>query len=1410
MAPAVEMISPSPHRDGQQLVLSDPPSRPLSHAEGSTQFVDPDNRRSDNNNGRPGLTPPSQPSELSAMPTVRFDALEGLIPDSQIMNLRLLVSHHELQRQKVMGSASYLNILRDETFDLREAMTSHLGRVDRGISDTVQHLNDGDNLIRALSNAFDRPIGVEGPTASAATAPERLPYRQSPVVESGVNDIVMQDAVVNDGARSNSPGASDETPSDVTEGAQPQSGNLNIIENNPVTRPSAEPLPNTILEAMNREFPPRRDNESSEQFENRYLAHQRRINNTQQSWARNVYDIPRPEVPASTRPGYQPTGTAASATPVVRPRIAPIHNRIHRDIPLPGRYKNPTIAALAAKSYNVQFDASDPDRNEDSESRQESGYPEGPTGISAYRVSHGPPNNGLWNAEQYHYTVMLKRIKKLIHWKVGMPITAPPGAKQPKLSEPAKYAGSRNHDAFIQWLNQFLNWLRSHYYCGDEADFSRLNFLGNYVEGIAADWYAADVDNPDKMSVEPMKFVDAVCMMHRRFVRTATANNAVTQYDRVEYSPSEGVEGFYYKLDKMASRMIERPSDYSFRLRLFEGLPFWIHDALLKRNILPEFCTLEDIRENARQIEELSTRERGSYHAAATSALRRTEQNNPPRPHSAPNNVGPSRSGQTRGMGSTRPNTFRSQGERNPQSTSNVRFAPRSSGYANRTSTVPTGPRNNFNRPAGDPASNSGSKPPRGDQNTKDSSSVECYRCHQIGHISSNPICPKHPSKQGRTRLNAQRLIEDEDVIDEEGQDELNGHEHEAEEERNSWGGSQYDPDNNFEEVVDHQEEEEEGPLPEDDEDQEDEVRMSSMRTLHMFAMRRIVNEEEVQGLSDEASHQDTTPAQGTSSVADAPRTGASDSQPQENNIQSTSYTLNGHLFDGDDDIVDPVYIEWRGPNIHRVGPNDGWDEVIRLNPEIPCRICGRCRPVLNRAIFVGLHDRCQYFYMTLTCRTPIERSRALADISDDESDFEVSRFFAGRIIDDNVEDIVASIINDADDDGVESDDSLPELIEIPPDSPATNMIGGIQGGLDRRIPEFVRDNGDPIDHWYVDDPAPNVARAEPTINGVGEGSDSDFTDDSDVDDWYYPATSMDLFTNDTVNYINRQIADERQFFRDNVTCRECGECTPRIVADYRPSRRPPITRVLRAVCLNSQTPFELRRGLSEILVEGSLPVTTRAENTSRPASPAEAGSSQNNGARLHAMRTVYSSNVRRNTPFGTAQPKRSRKLQATLSAEIEINGVKALTLFDTGSTTDSVTPEFAFATKANTFKLDEQVILQLGCVGSRSKISYGTRVPIGIGHIKDEVYFDLVNIDRYDCIIGTPFMNEHGVCLDFGTRTIRMNGQEIQAMTFDEEQLHVDKKKQLRSYRQGRPPPRETAPLKRRVVEGPLPSTSH
>jgi hypothetical protein len=55
-------------------------------------------------------------------------------------------------------------------------------------------------------------------------------------------------------------------------------------------------------------------------------------------------------------------------------------------------------------------------------------------------------------------------------------------------------------------------------------------------------------------------------------------------------------------------------------------------------------------------------------------------------------------------------------------------------------------------------------------------------------------------------------------------------------------------------------------------------------------------------------------------------------------------------------------------------------------------------------------------------------------------------------------------------------------------------------------------------------------------------------------------------------------------------------------------------------------------------------------------------------------------------------------------------------------------------------------MMLQLTVTGSRSKINYGTWVPIEFGPIQASIYFDIVNIEGYDMILGTPFLWEYGV----------------------------------------------------------------
>ena len=84
---------------------------------------------------------------------------------------------------------------------------------------------------------------------------------------------------------------------------------------------------------------------------------------------------------------------------------------------------------------------------------------------------------------------------------------------------------------------------------------------------------------------------------------------------------------------------------------------------------------------------------------------------------------------------------------------------------------------------------------------------------------------------------------------------------------------------------------------------------------------------------------------------------------------------------------------------------------------------------------------------------------------------------------------------------------------------------------------------------------------------------------------------------------------------------------------------------------------------------------------------------------------------------------------------------------------------------------LEDQVVLQLGCSGSRSKINFGTHAPVSFGPLKGvETYLDIVNLDRYDCVLGTPFMNEHGMMLDFKTREIVIQDHRIAAFTHEED----------------------------------------
>ena len=193
-----------------------------------------------------------------------------------------------------------------------------------------------------------------------------------------------------------------------------------------------------------------------------------------------MYDAP-PHMTSEPGPdppqGRIPPGDIGDrATPIVRDRLPP--RRLLLENTGRGRGRGGYIASLFTRSsedryrsdppcnrperesYSVSFARPTEDRvrinspqvqdsTAEEMSQDDDKYQEGPAGISAYRVSQGPPTSGLWNAEHYHYAVMLKRIRKLIIWKVGTLLPAPPGVKQLKVSEKAQYSGNKTQDSFL-------------------------------------------------------------------------------------------------------------------------------------------------------------------------------------------------------------------------------------------------------------------------------------------------------------------------------------------------------------------------------------------------------------------------------------------------------------------------------------------------------------------------------------------------------------------------------------------------------------------------------------------------------------------------------------------------------------------------------------------------------------------------------------------------------------------------------------------------------------------------------------------------------------------------------------------------------------------------------------------------
>jgi hypothetical protein len=82
--------------------------------------------------------------------------------------------------------------------------------------------------------------------------------------------------------------------------------------------------------------------------------------------------------------------------------------------------------------------------------------------------------------------------------------------------------------------------------------------------------------------------------------------------------------------------------------------------------------------------------------------------------------------------------------------------------------------------------------------------------------------------------------------------------------------------------------------------------------------------------------------------------------------------------------------------------------------------------------------------------------------------------------------------------------------------------------------------------------------------------------------------------------------------------------------------------------------------------------------------------------------------------------------------------------LLDTGSHGDFVSTTLADQLRLTLNKLDKPLPCQLAASGSRTVIQHQTTVQFQFQEVNEQRTFDIMNMDGYQVILGTPFLFQH------------------------------------------------------------------
>ena len=125
-----------------------------------------------------------------------------------------------------------------------------------------------------------------------------------------------------------------------------------------------------------------------------------------------------------------------------------------------------------------------------------------------------------------------------------------------------------------------------------------------------------------------------------------------------------------------------------------------------------------------------------------------------------------------------------------------------------------------------------------------------------------------------------------------------------------------------------------------------------------------------------------------------------------------------------------------------------------------------------------------------------------------------------------------------------------------------------------------------------------------------------------------------------------------------------------------------------------------------------------------------------------------------------------TRKVPRLVVVVVRINGHPTRALIDSGSLGDFMSTTLADQLKVGKIPLEKPLPVQLAVQGSRTRANYGTKVNLQYQGINSDRYFDIINLDGYDLILGTPFMYQHKVSVGLNDPRVVVGSPEPLQMT--------------------------------------------